>query len=100
MENNYLLMYRDIPVIKFNTDTKDSVILHPNFLPFGQRKIENGWNIIRSFCADRMLLTNRKYCKEILTSCLINDQSDVNICLISRALSFRDNYWIKQENSK
>lgn len=100
MENNYLLMYRDIPIVKFNTDTKDSIILHPSFLPFGQRKIENGWNIIRSFCADRMLLTNRKYCKEILISCLINDQSDVNICLISRALSFRDNYWIKQENSK
>ena len=42
MENNYLLMYRDIPVVKFNTNTKDSVILHPSFLPFGQRKIENG----------------------------------------------------------
>ena len=46
MKNNYLLMYRDIPVAKFNTETKDLIVLHPNFLPFGQRKIVNGWNII------------------------------------------------------
>lgn len=96
---NYLLMYNDMPVIKFNNDNFSANIVHKNLLPFSCGKNNNDYSVIKSFAANRVMLMNRKHCKEILDSCLIDDQSDLNICLIGKALSFRDNYWIKKEDS-
>ena len=96
---NHLLMYNDIPVIKFNNDNFSASIIHKNLLPFSCGKNNNDYSAIKSFAANRIMLMNRKYRKEILDSCLIDDQSDLNICLIGKALSFRDNYWIKKEDS-
>lgn len=95
----YYLKYKDIPVIVFDIQSKKLKILNTDYLPFSlQRKIEN-YDLIRSFCSSRLLMMSREYCKEILTACGIDDQSDINICIISRALSFRDNYWICSEGS-
>lgn len=102
---NYLLMYNDIPIIKFNNDKLEANIVHKNLLPYKNplpyscKRSDDGYDMIKTFAANRVMLMNRKHCKEILDSCLIDDQSDLNICLIGKALSFRDNYWIKKEDS-
>ncbi len=96
---NHLLMYNDIPVIQFDIENKNASILHKNLIPMCCKNTNNAWDCIRVFCANRILLMNREYCKEILTSCQIEDQSDINICVIGKALSFKDNYWIKAEKS-
>lgn len=56
--------------------------------------------MVRVFCSNRVMMPNRSFCKEILVSCGLDDQSDVNICKMSRALSFRDCYWICHEDSE
>lgn len=99
MLNEYYIMYKNIPVLEFNTLTKTVKHLNVNLLPFSIRNKLESWDSVRVFCSSRMLMTNREYCKEILTSCCIDDQTDVNICIISKALSFRDNYWIKSKGS-
>lgn len=98
----YLLMYKDIAVLGFDTETQEATLLNADYIPLCIR-LKNGdysFDSIRQFCSLRVLLMNRAYCKEILTSCGVEDQSDINICIISRALSFRDNYWIKSESSE
>lgn len=94
LRKEYFLKHRDVEVIKFNIETKRMQILNSDFLPLSIRNMEESYDMVTSFCADRMLMANREYCKEILTACGIDDQSAVSICIISRALSFRDNYWI------
>ena len=37
---------------------------------------------------------NRKNCKELLVACGIDDQTPINISIVTNALSFTDNYWI------
>lgn len=92
-------MYRDIKVISFDTDLCCGEILHPSMLPMCCKDETDGWIAVRIFCGLRVLLMNRKYSKEILCSCNLSDQSDIAICIASNALSFRDNYWIKEESS-
>lgn len=98
----YLLMYKDIQVLRFNTETREIGLLNQAYLPVCIRRqnADYSFDSIRQFCSLRVLLMNRAYCKELLTSCGVEDQSDINICIISRALSFRDNYWIKSEYSE
>lgn len=97
---NYILKYKDINVLHFNTSTRSLKILNKSLLPFGVANLPESYDIIRKFCSDRILMMNREYCKEILTFCNIDDQSDINICITGKALSFRDNYWICKEDSK
>lgn len=92
-------MYMDEPVVYFNVQTKAVSFLQEALLPWSIQNCKADWSAIRVFCSTRMLMLNRVYCKEILTSCNIENQSDVNICITSRALSFRDNYWIKNVDS-
>lgn len=99
MTTIYQLMYRDIPVIEFDTNTCSAHVVHPSALPLSIRNVNADWDKIRNFCSNRILLMNRMYCKEILSSCNISDQSDIGVCIIGRALSFRDNYWIKNKHS-
>ena len=62
--------------------------------------MDESYDMIKRFCSDRILMLNREYCKEILTSCGIDDQSAISLCLVSKGLSFRDNYWIDAVDSK
>lgn len=95
----YLLMYGNKPILSFFKDEQKGVFLDKNNLPFAIRNEKNAYEAITTFCSTRILMMNREYCKEILTSCGIEDQSPINICIIGRGLSFRDNYWIKKEDS-
>lgn len=98
LNKDFYLMYRDIPVAMFNKDTEYYTIKHPSMLPFSIKE-DTSYTAIQKFCSNRILMMNRKYCKEILTSCGIDDQSDLNICVVCHGLSFRDCYWIKGVNS-
>ena len=93
----YLLMYKDIQVFRFDMKTREIELLNENYIPICIRRQDGRYTFdsVRKFCSLRVLSMNRVYCKEILTSCGVDDQSDVNISIISRALSYRDNYWIK-----
>ena len=94
MKNEYYLKYKDEKVLVFDTENQAVEILNESLLPISISKAPVSYDIVRSFCSNRLLMMNREYCKEILDFCGIYDQSDVNICIVSRALSFRDNYWI------
>ena len=93
----YLLMYKDIQVFRFDMKTREIELLNGNYIPICIRRQDGRYTFdsVRKFCSLRVLSMNRVYCKEILTSCGVDDQSDVSISIISRALSYRDNYWIK-----
>ena len=96
----YILMWRDIPVIAFNPEKRTGEIIHDSLIRFD--KCDGSvtpYEIIENFCASRILFMNRKYSKDILLACGIDDQSPINICIVGKGLSFRDNYWIKEENS-
>ena len=98
----YLLMYKDIKVFRFDIKTYEIELLNKDYIPICIRRKDGRYTFdsVRKFCSLRVLSMNRVYCKEILTSCGVEDQSDVNISIMSRALSFRDNYWIKSCASK
>lgn len=96
----YYIMWKDIPTIEFNLETLTVKFLNRELAPFCVRNMQEDFSVVRVFCSNRMLMVNRVYCKEILTSCGVDDQTDVGICIMSRALSFRDNYWIKHKDSQ
>lgn len=97
-EAEYYLKYKDDIVLLFNIETQSIQIENKNLLPISVKN-RNGYDIISTFCSNRVLMMNREYCKEILIACQVEDQSDINICIVSRALSFRDNYWICSTSS-
>ncbi|MDE7477658.1 MAG: hypothetical protein K2M91_06880 [Lachnospiraceae bacterium] len=94
-------MYKDIKVLSFNIKTYKIELMNKDYIPVCIRHKDGVYSFdsIRQFCSVRVLSMNRANCKEILTSCGVEDRSDINICIMSRALSFRDNYWIKSELS-
>lgn len=96
LKYDYYLKWKDTPVLKFNVNKASVELLDVDRLPVLLRGMPTSFDMVNKFCYDRVLMYNRKYCKEVLTSCGIDDQSSINICLISMALSFRDNYWICQ----
>ena len=93
---DYSLMWKNEEVLRFNPNKHQAKIINNEKLGYNTHNFNNHYEIILSFCADRVLMMNREHCKEILTSCNIDDQSALGICLISRALSFRDNFWFKK----
>ena len=101
MKNSkYSLMYRDFVVADIDISEQTVEIRHPSMLPYSVPEGRGfSWGDFRTFCSSRMLMADRKYCKEILDACEIEDQSDVSICIISKGLSFRDNYWIRDVRS-
>ena len=94
-KTDYCLKYKDDIVFKFNMYNKTLHIINMKLLH--NKPID--YNLVTKFCSDRILMRNRKYCKEMLTACGIDDQNDVSICVICKGLSFRDNYWISRTNS-
>lgn len=95
----YYIKYRDINVVEFDTDTLAVKILHKQLLPVQISNCACNFTMIQKFCDNRALLMNRKYSKDILASYGIENQTNINICLIGNALSFRDCYWINQSQS-
>ena len=99
-KEKYYLKYKDMDVLGFNTSSMESWVVNSDFLPIQLQDKPADYQLIKNFCSGRLLMMNRKHCKEILDACGIDDQTDINICLVSRALSFRDNYWICSDDSK
>ena len=95
----YYIMWKDIPTVEFDDELMYAKFIEQDLAPMCIQHARPTYDMVRVFCSSRMLMTNREYCKEILTSCGIENQTDVNICIISKALSFRDNYWIKKVDS-
>ena len=93
---DYSIMWKDLELVRFNPYRHKAELLNPDYLFYNINKFNVPYEIVLSFCADRIMMLNRVHCKEILTSCCIDDQSPLGICLLSKALSFRDNYWIKK----
>lgn len=96
----YCLKYKNDIVFKFNIEKKTISMVNKDLLPISLQNKPETFGLVQKFCSDRILMLNRGYCKEILTACGIEDQSDINICIMCRALSFRDNYWISRTNKK
>lgn len=94
----YCLKYKNDIVFKFNIEQRTISMVNQNLLPISLQNKPITFDLVQKFCADRILMLNRGYCKEILTACGIEDQNDINICIMCRALSFRDNYWISRTN--
>lgn len=96
---NYYLKYKDEKVLEFNIGNQSLKVLNQSYLPFIIHNMKPTFDMIRVFCSNRILMLNRDYCKEILDACGIDDQTDIAICIMSKALSFRDNYWITPRTS-
>ena len=95
----YSLKYKNDTVLRFNIHNKSVTLVNSSLLPISLQNKPCNFSLIHRFCSDRMLMLNREYCKEILTACGIDDQNDINICIICKGLSFRDNYWITKSRS-
>lgn len=91
---DYYLKWKDEIVLRFNPTRQELTIENKDLLPISISNLKPCYDMIVKFCADRILMLNREYCKEILLVCGIDDQTAIPICLISKAFSFRDNYWI------
>ena len=96
----YCLKYKNDIVFKFNIEQKSIKMINESLLPISLQNKPISYDLLKKFCSDRILMLNREYCKEILTACGVDDQTDVNICIVCKGLSFRDNYWISRTRSK
>lgn len=94
MQTEYVLKYKDEQVLIFDIDRRSVKVLQPQLLPMSINIGNITYSDIQMWCADRILMMNREYCKEILTGLGIDSQDDVTICLTGMGLSFRDNYWV------
>ena len=95
-----LLMYKDDVVAEVNLALRSIKVISYEKLPFSMKDSYELYQNFIQFCSNRVLMYNRIHSKEILLKCGLDDQSDINICLTCNGLSFRDNYWFKQRNSK
>ncbi len=96
---DYMLCYEDRPLIRFSEDLSSALFVTRSRLPFSIKHEKDPVSAVRSFCSDRVLSMNRRYCKEVLLSCGIEDQSDIAVCLSGYGLSFCDHYWIRPMES-
>ncbi len=96
----YYLKYRDFDVVSFDAAAQEVEGLHKHFLPIQLQSVKHDFTMIRKFCSGRILMMNRKFCKDILTCYGVDDQTDLGICLACSGLSFRDCYWLCPEDSR
>lgn len=94
LKREYILKHKDDNVIRFCPTTRQVKVINRQLLPMNISNYSDGYEMIVKFCSERILMMNRDFCKELLIACNIDDQSPVNICLVTNALSFIDNYWI------
>lgn len=102
IDMDYILRYRDMPVIEFNLDTRNAKIIHNTLLPFNISQLQSPWDMITKFCADRILISQRHNADKILFACGCNQLDPVQICITCNGLSLKDHYWITdvQDNRK
>ena len=99
-KTEYCLKYKDETVFKFIPYSQTLHMINPSLVPISLHSTPVSYDMIRKFCADRILMFNRAYCKELLAACGIYDHNDVSICILCKGLSFRDNYWICKSKSR
>ena len=99
-KTEYCVKYKDEIVFKFVPYNQAFQMVNPSLVPFSLHSTPVSYDMVRKFCADRILMLNREYCKELLAACGVHDQNDVTICIVCKGLSFRDNYWICKTKSK
>lgn len=92
-------MHRDITVCRIWLSKSYVEVYNNNLLPVCMKNKDNLFNGFITFCSNRILMYNRENTKEILLECGIDDQSPLNICLVTRGLSLIDFYWLRSENS-
>lgn len=93
-ETEYALKYKNEIVFTFDTQQKTIQMMNISLLPLSLQNKPITYDLVKKFCSDRVLVLNRQYWKEILAACGADENNDVNICILCKALSFRDNYWI------
>lgn len=89
------LMFENEPIAEFNVKTGEVTPITWLMAPYSLVDRAPTFGNIRSWISSRVLLMNRKYFKEILMQSGIDGQSDIDICIASRALSFADCYWVR-----
>lgn len=99
LKTEYCLKYKDEIVFKFIPYNQTLQLINKQLLPLSLHSTPLNYDLVRKFCADRILMLNREYSKEILTACAIDDRNEITICIVCKALSFCDNYWIDTTRS-
>ncbi len=94
LKREFILKYKDENVLRFNPSTQMLRVINKELLPVSIKGLKENYDMIRHFCNNRILMLNREHCKELLLACNIEDQTAVNICIVTNGLSFFDNYWI------
>lgn len=95
----YYLMYEDIKVLRYDLEFDNAEVLSVFNLPYSFDLDNDVVISFKKFCIARALHFNREFCKELLLACGLDNQDSLSICLATKGLSFRDNYWIKREGS-
>lgn len=95
----YYLKYKNEPTLEFDNEQYRVKVINRSLIPLSIRSLGETYDMVKQFCSTRILTSNRVHYKELLTSYNIDDQSDISIALASKALSFRDNYWISEISS-
>ena len=75
----YCLKYKDDIVFKFNIKNRSLTMINEKLLPLSLLNKPKDYSLVQKFIADRILMLNREYCKELLIACGIEDQNDTNI---------------------
>lgn len=73
---------------------KNNVVFDERYGIVAFELLPTGFTSFESWLTDRVLLFNRKYSKELLVSCGIENQTAREICRRCLGLSLRDNYWV------
>ncbi len=94
--NVYYLMHKNTPVIEFSPYNETARFLNRNLAPFSIRRMPDRFEVIRLFCASRVLQESRKHRDTIIISCNIINATPVSLCLTCYGLSLRDCYWFKE----
>ena len=95
---DYLLMLRNKPILRFNTESR-AVVKLSHKIPYTIANCPTDFDAVLRFCNNRILSYSRAHSKEILDACRIGDQTPLQICIICKGLSLMDHYWIKRVGS-
>lgn len=95
----YVLKYKDIEVLEFNTIDKSINVINKNLIPVSILNKPYNFDMITKFCSDRILMMHRVNGDKLLKTLGLTDKTAVDICISCKALSLRDNYWICEKDS-
>ncbi len=103
---NYILMSKDIEILKFSYDsethtvTKIDRVMHPEYAPLGIMEYKTGITrkALNNWWKDRSIPASRSRLKEVMAEMDIH--SSVELLERCFGLSLSDQYWIKEERSE